>query len=327
MSIYKGTIKLSGGSSAEDSRIGDMETLATTEKTTLVGAINEISGNMPDISSVETNLLSLETELDNAKSSLSNAITSIGVLTDLTTDDKTNIVKAINEVKSSASNLKSVVAAAITGKGISASATDTAEQLATKIGQIQTATGNASTTDVLAGKTFSTSNGTGLTGTMTNKGAFNGQIVANPTSYKPYASSGAGYYSSIRVDLTMDPDCAEYIKKDCYISGLLGTYAGEYTYKTGTLSSLSSGMYISTGMKDIYLALLTFEPKNGGEVVFCPSTNLTGNRVNYPATYTSLPSDYLYISCMTDGRIRVIGDGLSYYSSIVNIRWIVFGKA
>ncbi|MEF2968371.1 hypothetical protein V3851_23650 [Paenibacillus sp. M1] len=69
------------------------------------------------------------------KSTVDNAV---GTLSSLKTTAKTNAVAAINELFQSASDGKSAVAAAITGKGVAASGSDTFAQLATKIGQIVT---------------------------------------------------------------------------------------------------------------------------------------------------------------------------------------------
>jgi hypothetical protein len=61
----------------------------------------------------------------------------IGQLADLNTSAKGNIVNAINELFTNVSSGKISVAAAITGKGVEASGSDTFMQLSTKIGQIQ----------------------------------------------------------------------------------------------------------------------------------------------------------------------------------------------
>ncbi|MGG1613524.1 tail fiber protein [Paenibacillus phoenicis] len=60
----------------------------------------------------------------------------VGNLSNLLTSAKGNAVAAINELFTSASNGKSQIAAAITGKGVPASGSDTFVQLAEKIGQI-----------------------------------------------------------------------------------------------------------------------------------------------------------------------------------------------
>ncbi|AZS15375.1 hypothetical protein [Paenibacillus lutimineralis] len=67
------------------------------------------------------------------KSTVDNAV---GNLSTLQTIDKSNVVKAINELFTNVSNGKSSIAAAITGKGVAASGSDTFDQLAAKIGQI-----------------------------------------------------------------------------------------------------------------------------------------------------------------------------------------------
>lgn len=63
----------------------------------------------------------------------------VGNLSNLLTSAKSNAVAAINELFTSASNGKTAVAAAITGKGVPASGSDTFNQLADKISQIDTA--------------------------------------------------------------------------------------------------------------------------------------------------------------------------------------------
>lgn len=60
-----------------------------------------------------------------------------GTLSNLATTAKTNLVAAINELFQFASDGKSTIAAAITGMGVSAAASNTWAQLATKIGQIR----------------------------------------------------------------------------------------------------------------------------------------------------------------------------------------------
>lgn len=55
----------------------------------------------------------------------------------LATNEKTNIITAINEVFQNASNGKTKIATAITGKGISASGNDSFDALASKISQIK----------------------------------------------------------------------------------------------------------------------------------------------------------------------------------------------
>ena len=65
-------------------------------------------------------------------------INSIGDVTQLQTSSKTNIVNAINELFQSASDGKSKIATAITGKGVNASSSDSFQVLSNKISQIKT---------------------------------------------------------------------------------------------------------------------------------------------------------------------------------------------
>ena len=69
--------------------IGTMSNLNTTEKSNLVGAINEVN------TQVETNTGNISTNTSN----ISTLGTNQGVMTNLTTTEKSNLVGAINEVK------------------------------------------------------------------------------------------------------------------------------------------------------------------------------------------------------------------------------------
>ena len=67
-------------------------------------------------------------------------IANIGKLTDLDTTEKTSIVSAINEVFQSASNGKTLIANAVTGKGVATNASDSFQTMATNINNIVTTT-------------------------------------------------------------------------------------------------------------------------------------------------------------------------------------------
>ncbi len=96
----------------------------------------------------------------------------------------------------SASNGKGLVANAITGKGVSASGSDTFQQLATKISSINvgiTPDGNAGESQVLSGLTFYGSGTAKRTGTMANNGAV---AITPSTSNQTIATgyhNGSGY--------------------------------------------------------------------------------------------------------------------------------------
>lgn len=88
-------------------QIGTLTSLNTAAKTSLVVATNEVN-------------------------------TKVGTLSSLNTTAKTNLVAAVNELFTSASDGKTQIASAITGKGVAASGSDTFPTLASKIGQITT---------------------------------------------------------------------------------------------------------------------------------------------------------------------------------------------
>lgn len=82
--------------SVNEANIGTMSNLNTSEKTNLVGAINEVN------TQVGTNTTNIS---QNTSDILDNS-TKIGTLADLATTYKTNVVGAINEVKSEANTNK-----------------------------------------------------------------------------------------------------------------------------------------------------------------------------------------------------------------------------
>ena len=101
-------------------KIGDLSDLATTDKSSLVNAINEVAnnssggsentgeiiGNLEDLATTDkSNLVNaineVNTNANAAKSNASTAISRIGTLSSLNTSTKTNLVNAINEVKNS----------------------------------------------------------------------------------------------------------------------------------------------------------------------------------------------------------------------------------
>ncbi|GIO33135.1 hypothetical protein J2TS6_42760 [Paenibacillus albilobatus] len=71
---------------------------------------------------------------------------------------------------------KANVVAALNSIGVAASTNETWAQLIAKMAGVIRATGNATTADVLAGKTFSNGSGNGLTGSMPNRSAENNHM-------------------------------------------------------------------------------------------------------------------------------------------------------
>lgn len=98
--------------------------------------------------------------------------------------------KALNQVFQSVSNGKRVIASAITDRGINTAADATFQTMAKNIGNLSRSTGNAAAAQVLAGYTFSNAAGTGITGTMTNRGAVKSTLNAGKSYTIP-----AGYHN------------------------------------------------------------------------------------------------------------------------------------
>ena len=176
---------------------------------------------MANISKIKLNDTTYEVEDTQARED-------IGDTSKLKTTSKYSLVNAVNECFQNASDGKTAIANAITGAGVSTSASATFATMATNIGTVATnkynagvadadARANTSSTnyttgynagvtatkkgtavvaDVLKDKTFTNSSGVNLTGTMANNGAWTGATtgtgnVTIPAGYH----NGSGYVS------------------------------------------------------------------------------------------------------------------------------------
>ena len=113
----------------------------------------------------------------------------IGDLSALKTAEKSTLVGSVNELFQNVSDGKSVVATAITGKGVAASNADTFAQLGTKISTIktgvETSDATAVETEIYTGKTAYVQ-GKKITGSMPNRG----QTIITPSSDVQYIPGG-----------------------------------------------------------------------------------------------------------------------------------------
>lgn len=98
---------------ATDVKVGSLATLTTTEKASVVGALNEVDANADTANTsigtlaslttaVKTNLVVALNEVD---AHCDTNITAIGTLASLTTTEKTNLVGAINEINAENANM------------------------------------------------------------------------------------------------------------------------------------------------------------------------------------------------------------------------------
>ncbi|WP_248930146.1 hypothetical protein [Paenibacillus hamazuiensis] len=212
----------------------------------------------------------------------------VGTLSSLLTTAKNNVVAAINELFQYASDGKKAIAAAITGKGVPASGSDTFAQLSSKISSIQLATGNAGTGDVLAGKTFSNATTTGATGTMPNNGALNYTPSGNAQSIPAGYTSG-GTVSAVSVPVanvlvgttiagqtgTMPNRGATVITPSSSNQTISAGYHNGSGYVAGVNVPAASVLYGTT------IAGVAGTMPNQGSVVITPSTSNQGIPAGY----------------------------------------------
>ena len=140
------------------------------------------------------------------------------------------------DLKKSVSDGKTQVAAAITAKRVPTAATATFGEMAANIGKIVLGSGNAVPSDVLAGKTFTNNDGKEYTGTMPNRGDYNGwgNSKGNDAgNQRMWVKIPQGYYNeNANVFLSwadirnMAGITPEKIKKNEPIMGIIGSFQG-----------------------------------------------------------------------------------------------------
>ncbi len=179
----------------------------------------------------------------------------IGKLSDLETEDKSDLVTAVNEVREqnnnlaedvnelfqSVSNGKAIVAGAITDKGVSTSPTATFETMADNIDAIETdpsiGTTDATVADILDGKK-AVSQGELRTGTMPNRGPTSENIV-NLTEQNQEYTIAYGFHSGLRkIKAVIAGLAANVIKAGATVGGTLGTFTSD---ATATAAQMLSG--------------------------------------------------------------------------------------
>ncbi|MBU5439509.1 hypothetical protein KQI42_15950 [Tissierella sp. MSJ-40] len=150
----------------------------------------------------------------------------------------------------SASDGKTLIAGAITGKGVPTNPSDTFQKMADNISAIETdKTGDATAVagDILSGKTAYVK-GKKLTGTMPNRGAIDNTIttqggqIAIPAGYH----NGSGKVKAQFPNL--DPN---NIKKGINIGGVVGNYVGGYS------------LFVPGAYDDPYFSIRTIVDKVG----------------------------------------------------------------
>ncbi|WP_315793183.1 tail fiber protein [Paenibacillus sp. BIC5C1] len=159
---------------------------------------------------------------------------------------------------------KSEVVAALNSIGVSASTSETWDQLIPKIAAVIRATGNATAAQVLAGSTFSNTTANGIAGTMVNRGAVSQNITSQNGSY----TIPAGYHNGLGIIKAVFANLiAANIRSGVNIGGVVGTLNEGPMYATGTATSTTGAVTVilrdgSTNRTRYMIAVtgLTFKP-------------------------------------------------------------------
>ena len=211
--------------------VGELNTIGLA----VTGAVNDASAALSAAGNAATNASEAETKADDA-------LSKVGTLTSLQTSEKSNLVAAINENFTNANNGKVVIASAVNGKGGTANSGMTFPQLAdavTAIPNLTEATGDAVAADTRAGKTFSTSIGNGIVGTMPERqgdtAAGTSAVVGTTLKLRPLA----GIYDGVDDYVTITD--ADFIAANVRgnIFGLAGSIVDRAGDNVAAASSIS----------------------------------------------------------------------------------------
>ncbi|WP_017752534.1 hypothetical protein [Clostridium tyrobutyricum] len=149
------------------------------------------------------------------------------------TTEKTDIIKMINEVFQSGTNVKSGAISAVNSKGGNLSASATWDQIIAAISAIARGQGDAVESQVLSGVTFSNKDGQLRTGNMPNRPAQANAVSVGSSSTNKYfriptgaylTKASQGYPEIIATASQIDSNIvAENIKKNVSICGVAGS--------------------------------------------------------------------------------------------------------
>jgi hypothetical protein len=173
----------------------------------------------PDIVEKNIDIITLTANAANVTADVASGIyalaTDVGEMSTVPTTSKI-VSGAITELFQSVSDGKTLVAAAITGKGVPTAAADPFATMASNIGSIVLGSGNALPGDVRAGKTFSNDSGTGKVGTVPV------QVTGPVTAVTADIILPAGIYDA-PITVKGDPDkVTANIKAGANIDGVAG---------------------------------------------------------------------------------------------------------
>lgn len=166
---------------------------------------------------------------------------------------------------------KNEVVAALNSIGVSASTNDSWAQLITKMAAVIRATGNATTSDVLAGKTFSSGSKNGMTGTMPHRSGDTRAISSSASGGTLKLLPSAGYRdgSNDTVSIYDSEFHASNIKSGIKLFGINGALETR-KFASGNISGSEYVEVVhSTGGGGYYRSCIPFDFSN---IPFIPQT-------------------------------------------------------
>lgn len=227
-----------------------------------------IFASQADIEVVEGEVSALEQN----KQDLTEKVSAIEEADKANTDKYTSVkavVDYVEPLKNSVSNGKSLVASAITNKGVTTAADASFDTMATNINSIKLGSGNATADKVLSPYTFTNSTGEEQTGTIPSKAA---ATITPGTTNKTIS---AGQYLSGTQTIAGDANLvAANIKSGVSIFGVTGTLTAQdlggtvlkSVTKTLTLSRTGTNCGLTNAQRAGLYSIQVVSSETGGAV-------------------------------------------------------------
>lgn len=208
----------------------------------------------------------------------------------------------LDSLKTSVGSGKTLVANAITDKGVGTLATDTFGVMAENIKKITTQSvlsGDAMASDVLSGKTFYSNNPVNkITGSMPNRGAVTQTLSANGASY----TIPQGYHNGSGViNASISNLLAPNVKSGVNIGGVVGTFTSD---ATATASRILSGYTAYANGNKI---TGNYTPSFCADQLCYDTGNMSGSSGNRQLTLKSIADGNFVTSGTSTFRVKKTG--------------------
>ena len=293
----------------------NLHNLATSVRTLLGNVQTHLTDNTKHVSTNERN--SWNNKTDDSKIASVTELGHVKVGENLTIDSegklsaetehlatKEELATEVDQLFTSVSNGKTVVANAITQKGITTATDAEFATMAANINAISTSTGTAKAADVLVGKTFSNTGNIELTGTMPNYAD-----ITILGSWKNNGGAGIdvnlpsryGYFSSATYFRANDSNfVAANILQGKTVFGLAGTAQVGRKFKSGTGYTQGYNASINTSTLGFTPTALRIDYNDGSKVfytyhiTYAPYITNGGQAGSY---FVSLSGGVININC------------------------------